>query len=71
MHSANSHKAWPDDEVGGEKIGEKEMENGGSNAKYSGRKRKRERIKEIALLRIKGFASEQIADLGQNQFVKQ
>ena len=43
----------------GEKIGEKEKEKGGSNAKYSGRKRKRERIKEIALLRIKGFASEQ------------
>ena len=39
-------------------MGEKEMENGGSNAKYSERKRKRERIKEIALLRIKGFASE-------------
>ena len=36
------------------------MENGGSNAKYSGRKRKRERIKEIALLRIKGFASEHL-----------
>ena len=30
MHSANSHKAWPDDERYGEKIGEKEMENGGS-----------------------------------------
>lgn len=44
--------------MGGEIIGEKEMENGGSNAKYSERKRKRERIKEIALLRIKGFASE-------------
>ena len=60
MHSANSHKTCPADEVGGEKIGEKEEENGGSNAKYSGRKRKRERIKEIALLRIKGFASEQL-----------
>ena len=28
LHTANSHKAWPDDEKYGEKIGEKEEEKG-------------------------------------------